>query len=43
MGGGDHADRTPAYFQHLKEIFLEAHATEIIDAQHLNRISAKEI
>ena len=43
MGGGDHADRTPAYFQHLKEIFLEAHAAEIIDAQHLNKVSAKEI
>jgi hypothetical protein len=25
MGGGDHAERTPAYFQHLNEIVMEAH------------------
>ena len=43
MGVGDHANRTPAYFQHLKQLFLEAHAAEIIDVEHLNKISAKEI
>ena len=43
MGGGDHAGRTPVYFQHLKQLFLEAHAHEIIDAQHLNKVPAKDI
>ena len=43
MGYGDHANHTPEYFQHLKQLFLEAHALEIIDVEHLNKISAKEI
>jgi hypothetical protein len=34
MGGGDHAEHTLAYFQHLKEIFLEAHIADLIDAQY---------
>ena len=44
MGGGDLAEHTLTYyFQHLKEIFLESHVAETIDAQHLHKISAKEI
>ena len=43
MGGGDHVEQTLTYFQHLKEIFLESHEAETIDAQHLHKISAKEI
>ena len=43
LGGGDHADHTPDYFKHLKDLFLEAHANEVIDIQHLNNIPAKDI
>ena len=43
MGGGDHADITPDYFKHLQELFLEAHANEIINIQSLNSVPAKEI
>ena len=43
MGGGDHAGRTPDYFQHLQRLFMEAHATEIVDSNHLNKIPAKDI
>jgi hypothetical protein len=31
MGVGDHADEVPEYFQHLKRLFLESHALEIIN------------
>ena len=41
LGGGDHADLTPDYFKHLKDLFLEAHANEVIDIDHLNKIPAK--
>ena len=43
MGGGDHAEVTPPYFNHLQELFLEAHANEIIDVKSLNSVPAKEI
>ena len=43
MGTGSHADRTPAYFQHLQELFKEAHANEVIKVENLNEVPAKDI
>ena len=44
MGDGDHADRTPAYFHHLQELFLmSCHANEIINVISLNSVPAKDI
>ena len=43
MGVGDHADEVPEYFQHLKRLFLESHALEIINVDRLNLVPAKQI
>ena len=40
---GPHAVRVPDYFNHLRILFLEAHALEIIKVDRLNSIPAKEI
>ena len=43
MGAGDHAEQVPEYFQHLRRLFLEAHANEVINVERLNSVPAKEI
>ena len=43
MGTGMHADRTPYYFQHLQQLFMDAHAIEIINVNRLNAVSTREI
>ena len=43
LGPGLHADEVPEYFAHLKRLFSEAHALEIIDVEHLNSVPAKKI
>ena len=40
---GDHAAIVPEYIQHLKRLFLEAHALEIINVERLNLVPAKQI
>ena len=43
MGTGVHSDRTPTYFQHLQQLFMESHANEIINVTRLNSVPAKQI
>ena len=43
MGQGVYADEQPEYFQHLKKLFMEAHALEIIKIENLNSVPAKQI
>ena len=43
MGAGDHADQVPEYFRHLRKLFLEAYALEVINVARLNSVPAKEI
>ena len=40
---GPHAVIVPEYFLHLQNLFLEAHALEIINVERLNLVPAKQI
>ena len=43
MRHGPHAVTVPDYFRHLQNLFLEAHALEIINVERLNLVPAKQI
>ena len=43
LGHGLHANQAPEYFVHLRKLFAEAHALEVIDVEHLNSVPAKQI
>ena len=43
MRHGPHAAEIPDYFLHLQNLFLEAHALEIINVERLNSVPAKQI
>ena len=37
------AETVPEYFDHLQKLFLEAHAQEVINVEHLDSVPAKSI
>ena len=43
LGAGAHDDVVPPYFEHLKRLFEEAHASVVIDIDNLNGVTAKHI
>ena len=43
MQGGPHPAVVPDYFQHLRTLFTQAHALEIINVENLNAVPCKEI
>ena len=38
MQGGPHPAIVPDYFQHLRTLFMQAHALEIINVERLNAV-----
>ena len=43
MRSGEHSEEIPEYFLHLRRLFTEAHALEIIDVENLDSTPAKQI
>ena len=43
MQGGQPQANVPVYFLHLKTLFLQAHALEVINSDNLNAVPCKEI